>query len=126
MVTPEVMDQLKDGFWEAVVDCLVDFHHMPRSEAAPKAGKARAILDRGPASPLYSDVIYNDEPFNIANDIARQPLNRGELNEAYLCILERRVGSESGIVVTEVPIHTLVELARNRENPCPSSNPRAA
>ena len=76
MVTPEVMDQLKDGFGEAVVDCLVNFHHMPRSEAAPKVGKARAILDRGPASPFYRDVIYNDEPFKIANDIARQQLNR--------------------------------------------------
>lgn len=105
MVTPEVMGQLKDGFWEAVADCLVEFHGMPRAEAAPKARELRALLDWGPASPSYPDIIYHDEPFYIANRAMQRELQIDDFHEAYYHILARRVGRDSGIVVTEVPLY---------------------
>lgn len=105
MVTPEVMEQLKNGFWEAVVDCLVEFHRMPREEAAPKVREWRVILDWGDASPFVPDIIYHAEPFDLANDIAQRKLDINDYSDAYFRIRDRRVGRSSGIVVREVPLH---------------------
>lgn len=104
MVTPEVMEQLKDGFWEAVLDCLVEFHHMPRTDAAPRVCESRAMLDWGAASPFVPDIIYHDEPFNIANSIAQRELDIEDYREAYFRIRDRRLGRSSGIRVTDPPL----------------------
>ena len=104
MVTPEVMEQLKDGFWDAVLDCLVEFHHLPREEAAPKVREFRAILDWGDASPFVPDIIYHAEPFRLANDIAERELDIADYREPYFRIRDRRIGRSSGIVVTESPV----------------------
>lgn len=104
MVTPEVMEQLKNGFWETVLDCLVEFHDMPREKAEAKVREFRPILDWGDASPFVPDLIYHAEPFSLANDFAQRKLDIGDFREAYFRIRDRRVGRSSGIVVTESPV----------------------
>ena len=80
--------RVKDGFWGAVVDCLVEFHQMARDEAVSRAGKLRDKLDHPPPG-LMDDLYLNGEPFFVACDIAGTKLDLDSRYAQYESILQR-------------------------------------
>jgi hypothetical protein len=78
-----------EAFWEVTRDCLIQFHGLAPADAASRVASLRADLD---AVELPGDpMIYHDEPFNVACNLARRELNRFEPNvaEEYERMLER-------------------------------------
>lgn len=78
-----------EAFWEVTRDCLIQFHGLAPADAAGRVATLRADLD---AVELPGDpMIYHDEPFNVACNLARRELNRFEPKVAreYERMLER-------------------------------------
>jgi hypothetical protein len=80
--------ELRESFWAAVRECLIHFHRVPPSEAAGKVSSLRQRLAEAPAGSL-SDMIYHAEPFDVACDLAGEPLDRTKFAGEYEEILDR-------------------------------------
>src|SRR4051812_8356997 len=59
----------RNAYWEVVEDCLVEFHQKPRPAAVAVAVATRRRLESPPAG-LDGDLVYHDEPFYTACEIA--------------------------------------------------------
>lgn len=79
-----------EAFWEVTRDCLVRFHGISSEVAAREVAALRGDLART-WTPGAVPMIYHDEPFNVACDIARQQLDRFEpaVAEEYYAMLDR-------------------------------------
>jgi hypothetical protein len=75
-------------YWNVVEDCFVEFHALSRREAKREVSDRQARLDRVPPG-IDRDIIYHDEPFNLACKILGQDLPPDLYQERYLQILER-------------------------------------
>jgi hypothetical protein len=60
---------MRDAFWQAVEDCLVEFHSKSPRDATYEAAKLRRDLENSPPD-IDGDIIYHSEPFYVACDIA--------------------------------------------------------
>jgi hypothetical protein len=80
--------RVKDGFWGAVVDCLVEFHNMARADAASQSDELRHKLDNPPPG-LMDNLYLHEEPCYIACDIAETELDLDPLYPQYELILQR-------------------------------------
>lgn len=87
-----VNEQLKNAFWEAVIDSLEQFHGFSRTEAKARAFDLRSDIERAPNSRFEPDLIYHDEPFYIASRLAGHELDFETYLPAYRAILTRRLG----------------------------------
>lgn len=58
-----------DAFWAATVECLVRFHGYTESRARDGVAAFRDRVSRAPIS-RPEEMVYHDEPFNVACDIA--------------------------------------------------------
>ena len=85
-----VMEQLKDAFWEAVTDCLVQFHGFSRTDARARARDRRTDLERVLGNRFEPGIIYHDEPFYIAERLAGRELDVQRHRLEYDAILARR------------------------------------
>ena len=85
-------------FWAAVQDCLVQFHNMPAKEAALKVTETwRRISNVSiPPSPsdalsgevlIFEDMIYHEEPWYVACNIANTQKDLGQYWMAYEQVL---------------------------------------
>ena len=83
----KVKAQAKKSFWAVVEDCLVDFHHLTRAEAHSRSAALRRQIDDPPEG-IDSDVFYHAEPFDVACDIAENPLDLGLNRSKYDVILK--------------------------------------
>ncbi len=59
----------KLAYWGAVEDCLVHFHQLSKPMAHGKTNALRRKLASLPTD-IDADIIYHDEPFYVACDIA--------------------------------------------------------
>ncbi len=59
----------KSLFWASVRGCLVKFHSYPKNRARIEAASLRGKIERLPRE-VDGDVIYHDEPFYVACDVA--------------------------------------------------------
>jgi hypothetical protein len=78
-----------EGFWAVTRDCLIRFHGLAPADAAERVAALRADLD---AIELPGDpMIYHDEPFNVACNLARRELDRfvPEVAAEYYRMLDR-------------------------------------
>jgi hypothetical protein len=57
-------------FWAIVEDCLVAFHGMSKGTAHGKTNAFRKKV-RNPPEGISGDIIYHEEPFYVACDIAQ-------------------------------------------------------
>jgi hypothetical protein len=82
------MVSLKDrnAFWGAVEDCLVEFHGLSRHDAKKKSKDLRKRIESPPKG-ISSNILYHDEPFDVACDIAGTPLNLSQYRQQYEGIL---------------------------------------
>jgi hypothetical protein len=71
-----------------VVDCLVEFHDMRRTEAKQLVSEFKANLQALPPE-IDRDIVYHDEPFNVACDLAGNDLPSGRYDEQYDVIRDR-------------------------------------
>jgi hypothetical protein len=60
---------VKDAYWEAVADCLVDLFHLSPSDAHRLCTDRRAEVEFAPRS-VRSSIFYHKEPFDIATDLS--------------------------------------------------------
>ena len=106
-------------FWDVVMDCLVEFHHLDSAEAYHKAYEmrkrltesdqavqshsanisphmeiaptGRIHLSHGPGDMVYpSDIVYHEEPFYLACDLMNHHLELEDYQDKYTSITERR------------------------------------
>jgi hypothetical protein len=87
-----VIEDLKNAFWGAVVDCLVQFHGLSAGEANTRASALRSDLELALGTKFEPGLIYHDEPFYIASRLAGNELNLEAHWEDYRAILARRYG----------------------------------
>jgi hypothetical protein len=80
--------QAKDAFWGAVRDCLIDFHGVPPVDADVLCTDLRRKVESPPTG-MSADVIYHDEPFDVACDLANRPLSLSHHQAAYDQILAK-------------------------------------
>lgn len=96
MVGPKFAAQ----FWAAVVDCLVEFHRLSPDAAQQKVADLKERLaslaapatvgNDGRESQLsYEDMIYHAEPWDIACNLANNPIRVGPHSTAYDRILQQ-------------------------------------
>jgi hypothetical protein len=60
---------LRDAFWQAVEECLVEFHQKTPRNALLEAAQLRREVETTPPG-LNGDLIYHAEPFYVACDLA--------------------------------------------------------
>jgi hypothetical protein len=78
----------KNAFWSVVEDCLVEIHKLPLVDARGRVSKLRSQIDHPPLG-LSGDVIYHDEPFDVACDLAGNHLGLASHRNQYDGILQR-------------------------------------
>ena len=62
----------KQVFWDIVVECLVRVHRLDALSARRDADSHRSRIESPPPG-ISGELIYNDEPFYVACDIAGYP-----------------------------------------------------
>jgi len=91
MYVPTADRDPKEEFWAVVEDCLHEFHGMKQEASRRKAGKFRNAVER-----LTTDQVeffYHSEPFDVACEIADEPLNVEEYLDRYQRIRDQKYGS---------------------------------
>ena len=83
----EVDPMIKNAFWGAVEDCLVEIHGLQRAEAHQKREDLRQRIE-SPQPGLSSVLIYHAEPFYVACDLVEKELEPSQY-PLYEAILER-------------------------------------
>lgn len=86
-----VPDDAKDEFWAVVEDCLRELHGMKQEGIRRKAGKLRNAIERMTTGELES--FYHSEPFDVACEIADNPLNVQDYLDRYLHIRDEKHGN---------------------------------
>jgi hypothetical protein len=84
-------DDAKDEFWAVVEDCLREFHGMKQEGIRRRAGKLRSAIERMTTGVLES--FYHSEPFDVACEIAHNPLNVEEYLDRYLYLRDEKHGN---------------------------------
>lgn len=82
------------SFWAAIEDCLLEFHHLGRGDAAEKVTGLWRRLSKCSShpsdTPSFEDMIYHAEPWYIACNLAEKDVPLEEANRgAYQDILKR-------------------------------------
>lgn len=80
--------QAREAFWRVVEDCLVEIHKLARVDAQARVGNLRGKVDQPPVG-LSSEVIYHDEPFDVACDLANKQQSLPQHRNQYEGILQR-------------------------------------
>jgi hypothetical protein len=82
--------QAKNSFWSVVEDCLVEFHGFSQCDAHSRSEKLRKELENPQTGIVRGDLVYHDEPFEIARRIAQSDLDLSSQNRGqYEGILRR-------------------------------------
>jgi hypothetical protein len=90
-VSQAVSEDDKDVFWAVVQDCLREFHRMKPDAVRRKAKKIRKETDQLTTSQM--ELFYHAEPFDVANDIAGDPLDANTYRDRYLHIRDEKHGN---------------------------------
>lgn len=88
--TSMAMEELKNAFWLAVTDSLVQFHGFSFIDAKARAFELRSKIENVLFLGCMPDLIYHDEPFYIASSLAGHELELQQHMAEYQAILERR------------------------------------
>jgi hypothetical protein len=77
-----------ESFWQVVRACLIQFHRFSKAKASEKVLALRKETESPPPG-LRGDLIYHEEPFYVACDIAKEQLDISEYRYKYDAILNR-------------------------------------
>ena len=82
---PEARAAAERAYWEAVKDCLVEFHEFNVHDAENAVyGYQKEVVSQM-SSPL---LIFHEEPFYLANEIADKELPLAPYREKYRKIVQ--------------------------------------
>ena len=84
--------QATDEFWSVVEECLQAFHHLSPVDAGQKTRELRRKLKLPPPglpADLASEIIYPEEPFHVAGDLAGRRLDLDQYRSQYDANLSR-------------------------------------
>jgi hypothetical protein len=92
-MTPSTIlpDDAKAEFWEVVSDCLRTFHKMTAEDTRRKVSSVRKGLENLTESQI--ELFYHSEPFDVACEIACNPLDIEPYLDRYLQIRDVKHGS---------------------------------
>ncbi|HEY0021374.1 MAG TPA: hypothetical protein VGB24_00630 [Longimicrobium sp.] len=90
-------EPLKHAFWAIVTDCLQAFHNFERDEAVLRVAGYRESIENPPLEQLPpagydADLIFHEEPFYLASDLAGEELELAEYRNEYERIVAARYG----------------------------------
>ena len=85
-------------YWDVVVECLVKFHHFDQEKAHRKVTELRKGLLEAPEylRKDVSNLVYHQEAFYLACDLAENEINLAEYKQEYGQMLARSGLSEGG------------------------------
>jgi hypothetical protein len=86
-----IPDDAKAEFWEVVSDCLRAFHKRSVEGARRRTSRVRKDIENLTKSQI--ELFYHSEPFDVACEIARNPLEVGPYLERYLQIRDVKHGN---------------------------------
>ncbi len=90
-------------YWSVVEDCLVELHGVDRSEARKRI-KALLAWIASPPDGVDGEIVYHDEQFDVACDLAGNELRYELYQDQYDQIVERYYPSwRTGMVVRAKP-----------------------
>ncbi|HEX8670966.1 MAG TPA: hypothetical protein VF710_03720 [Longimicrobium sp.] len=84
-----------DAFWLATIDCLVRYHGLTHEEARSGVATFRHRIAQSPL-PNPDEMVYHDEPFNVACDIAGSELDRFAIIDEYERLLNDALDRTAG------------------------------
>ena len=79
------LPQMK-SYWSAVCECLVQFHHQSPQEAKAAVEQYQQDILVAMSDP---SLVYHEEPFHLANEIADEDIALSGHREAYSRVLQR-------------------------------------
>ncbi len=77
-----IPDDAKDHFWTVVLRCLVEFHKIPRPTSQAKVRRFRKKVEGYPNGAI--DLLYHNEPFDVACRIANHPISVKKFIKRYI------------------------------------------
>jgi hypothetical protein len=86
-----IPDDAKAEFWEVVTDCLRTFHKMTTQGAHRKVASVRKGVENLTTSQI--ELFYHSEPFDVACEIACNPLDVEPYLNRYLQIRDVKHGN---------------------------------
>lgn len=87
-MTTKNLPTLVLGFWDAVVECLVQFHKLDYGKAYLLTTDLRRRLTEAGAKLDEIDLFYHKEPFDVACTLAGNELDMDKYHAQYLEILD--------------------------------------
>lgn len=88
-----------DAFWLATIECLLRYHGFTHEEATSGVAAFRHRIAQSPL-PRPDEMVYHDEPFNIACDIAGRDLDRFAIIDEYERLLDDAYERAAGELAT--------------------------
>jgi hypothetical protein len=79
----------KHAFWCVVEECLTRFHGWTPDRARKRLTELRAAIDAQPDE-MAREIVYHDEPFYVAADLAGSRMEIDEVASEYDTLLDRR------------------------------------
>ncbi len=76
-----------DAFWLATIECLVRYHGFADERATREVAAFRHRIAQSPF-PRPDEMVYHDEPFNVACGIAKRELERFAMIDEYERLLD--------------------------------------
>jgi hypothetical protein len=77
-----------EAYWDVTRDSLIQFHRIAPEEAGRLVATLRERLART-GEPMAEEMIYHDEPFYVACDLAGTELDPFKFEAEYQRLLER-------------------------------------
>jgi hypothetical protein len=83
-MTPE----LRAAYWALVRECMVRFHGLTERQAKRRVAAFIRHLEQAPPD-LNMDIVFNNEAFDLASDLAERELDRRLFWDEYMEMMDR-------------------------------------
>jgi hypothetical protein len=85
---PRVLPELRAAYWALVRECMVRFHGLTERQAARRVAVFIRHLEQAPPE-LNMDIVFNNEAFDLASDLAERELDRRLFWDEYMEMMDR-------------------------------------
>lgn len=80
--------QVRDAYWALVRECLTRFHGLSKAEARRRVTDLIHDMEHAPEG-IDTDVVFTNEAFDLASDLAGRELELGPRLDEYLAMMAR-------------------------------------
>jgi hypothetical protein len=82
---------LREAYWAIVKECLIRFYDLDQREADARVAALQRDMEDAPAD-IDTDVVYTNEAFHLAGELAERELSIRPYWDEYLAIMDRIYG----------------------------------